>query len=118
MPEWQGLKEKGGCSPRTCSRSRQGGKFRLAAFLTDLHSDFDCIKFSGWRRQLCTVQRFAVAAFANSFSALLPSRSAEQRGAADEDGQASGGMLKREFSMRAGVLEDIASTSPQLLLET
>ena len=35
-----------------------------------------------------------------------------------EDGQASGGMLKREFSMRAGVLEDIASTSPQLLLET
>ena len=45
-------------------------------------------------------------------------RSAEERGAADEDGQASGGMLKREFSMRAGVLEDIASTSPQLLLET
>ena len=36
-----------------------------------------------------------------------------------EDGQASGGMLTREFSMRAGVLlEDIASTSPQLLLET
>ena len=47
---------------------------------------------------------FAVAAFANCLSALTRlfccTRSAEQRGAAAEDGQASGGMIKREFSMR------------------
>ena len=104
VPEWQGLKENGGDSPPTCSPSRQRGKFRLAVPQADLHRDFAFIKFSGWRRQLCAVQRFAVAAFANSFSALLPFlllRSAEERGAAAEDGQASGGMIKREFSMRS-----------------
>ena len=79
-------------------------EIRLAVPQADLHRDFAFIKFSGWRRQLCAVQRFAVAAFANSFSALLPFlllQAAEERGAAAEDGQASGGMIKREFSMRS-----------------
>ena len=66
------MKENGGDSPPTCSPSRQRGKFRLAAFLTDLHSEFVRIKFRGWRRQLFTVQRYDVAAFANCLLCTAP----------------------------------------------
>ena len=96
-------------------------EIRLGVRQRDLHRDFAFIKFFGWRRQLCTIQRFDVAAFANCVSALLPFMLHQVSGAARSRRRRRPGQRRPD---QDGVLDEnlacsrtFSSTSPQLLLE-